>query len=509
MLKISALINLSVYGIALLLGAIGAVIGLVRGACRQTIRFITVIASAVLSFLACLAIYPMVMGYFEGLSMQDVINMAGSALAEPLQKIVACIEASLIGDIVSLPLAFLVMPLIFVLLFMIISLLMIILHKVVSGALAFTTKRNNTLTRIGGAALGFVQGIVVAAILLVPISGTLATTEAALVKASESYPEAHNAVELNDSFYNNFGSAVKNPVMQMSTGISNLIYGTWSTVKVEGEDIDVRSVIDSAVDVVVLLGDLSECDFNSFTPEQKDAVRAITKNIYSNRYLAIIFSGFLRSFSEMVDEDAITISFEDPVGPFVEHFIAVFATSDKENLADDVKTLENVIFIFADDGAINTMKETPDKMFEKFIKIGDDGHTLLGRIELELSKNPRMIEVAHELSMLSMSLVLHDKGQEMEKAEEALKDVTGAIDDVVNMDKESFDNEEDYKQAVNETIDAVLKDYGIDVVPEKVDELADFVLEEFGDKQDITEAEITDFMVKYYELYYKYQDFQY
>lgn len=509
MLKISALINLSVYGIALLLGAIGAVIGLVRGACRQTIRFITVIASAVLSFLACLAIYPLVMGYFEGLSMQDVINMAGSALAEPLQKIVSCIEASLIGDVVSLPLAFLAMPLIFVLLFILISLLMIIVHKVVSGALAFTTKRNNALTRIGGAALGFVQGIIVAAILLVPISGTLATAESALAKSFEAHPEAHNAVELNDSFYNNFGSTVKNPVMQMSTGISNLTYGAWSTVKVDGDDVDVRSAVDSAVNIVVLLGDIADCDFNSFTPEQKETVRAITGDVYSNKYLAIIFSGFLRSFSEMVDEGAITVSFEDPVGPFVEHFIAVFATSNKENLDDDIKTLENVIFIFADDGAIKTLRETPDKMFEKFIQIGDDGHTLLGRIELELSKNPRMIEVAHELSTLSMSLVLHDKGQEMEKAEDALKDVSGAIDDIVNMDKESFDNEEDYKQAVNETIDAVLKDYGIDVAPEKVDELSDFVLEEFGDKQSITEAEITDFMVKYYELYYKYKDFQY
>jgi len=508
MLKFSALINLSLYGVALVLGAIGAVMGLLRGVCRQTIRFITVIVSAVLSFFACAAIYSGLMNYLDGLTLLDAINLLGVGLQEPIQKIVGCVDPSLVGDSLSLPLAFLVMPLIFVVLFILISLLMIILHKVVSGALGFSRKRNNVFTRIGGAALGFIQGIIVTAILLVPISGTLSTTDVSIARACEEYPEANNALELRDSFDKNFGSSVKNPVMRISSGISGFTYNAWSNIKVDGDAVDVRETVHTAVDMLVLLGELSDCDFSSFTPEQKAAVRALTADIYENRHLAILFSATLRSFAKMIDDGAIVVTYEEPVGGFVEHFIDVFSTSDKENLDGDMRTLENVYFIMADDGAIKTMMETPDKMLEKFTKIGDDGHTLLGRIELELSENPRMVAISHELATLSMSLILHDKGQEMEKAEEALKDVSGAIDNIINTDKESFETEEDYKLAINEIIDATLKDYGIEIAPEKADELTDFVLSEFGDKQSITEAEITDFMVKYYELYSKYKDLQ-
>ena len=381
--------NLSVYGIALLLGGIGAIIGLLRGACRQTVRFITVIVSAVLSFLACLAIFPAIIDYLDGMSMQDVVNMVGAGLEEPIQKIILSIESSLIGDVLTLPLAFLVMPLVFVILFVLISFIFLLVHKAVSGALGFSRRRNNALTRMGGAALGFFQGVIVTAILLIPLSGTLSTAEFSIAKACEAYPTANNALELEDSFNKNFGSMVKNPVMQLSAGMSSVTYNAWSKVKVDGDEIDVRETVDTAVDMIVLLGEISDCDFNSFTPEQKEVVRALTSDAYGNRYLAILFSGFLRSFAAMIDDGAIAITFEDPVGGFVEHFIAIFATSNKENLDDDVRTLENVIFIVSDDGAIKTMKEAPEKMFEKFTAIGADGHTLLGRIQLELEKNRR------------------------------------------------------------------------------------------------------------------------
>ena len=507
MLKISALINLSVYGVALVLGAIGAVMGLLRGVCRQTVRFVSVIASAVISFFASLAIYPAVMDYLDGLTVQDVTNMLGLGLDSSMQNILNCIEPSLIGDVVALPLAFLLMPLVFVLLFVLISFLMIFIHKLVSGALGFTRKRNSTLTRIGGAALGFFQGLVVALILLVPISGTLTTADAAVTKVCAEYPKAENALELRDSLNKNFGSTIKNPIMQMSSAVSSITYNSWSNVKVDGDAIDVRETVYTAVDMVVLLGELSDCDLTSFTAEEKATVRALTAEVYSNRYLAILCSSVLRSFVSMVDEGAIVMPIQAPYDVFADHFINIFATSNKENLDEDIRTLENVVFILADEGVIRMMIDKPGDIVATFTKIGEDGHTLLGRIELELESNPRMMVASHDLSTLSMSLLLADKGSEMEKAEEALKDVTGAIDDVIGMDKESFETEEEYKTAVNETVDATLKDYGIELPEEQLDQITDFIITEFGGKQSITEAELTDFMVKYYELYSKYQDF--
>ncbi len=497
------LVNLIFLGAALLLGAVGAIFGFIRGISRQTIRFITVVFSAVISFLACLGIYPALLSYFEGMTHEEFIGflgMFGVSVEGAYANLLSCFDASMIAYVMSLPLGLIVLPLIFVIVFVIVSALMLILHTVLCGAFAFTKKRNNILTRIAGLALGFLQGVVVSAIVLMPAGGIMTTLESSVAAVNEEHPGANNAVAL-DNFYDScFEGTEKNPVIMLTKLVSGFVYTSYCDAEVDGEEIDLRDTVTSVMDMVVVLGDLADADFNRLTEEEQIAFSKLTADIHQDKYLSVITSGFLRFIATAVKEGYIIVTYEEPVGGFFEEYIRVFSTSTKDNLGGDIITTENLYYLMCDADILLTLQESPGKVYKKFSEIGADGTTLFGRMSREFEKNPRMAGLSHKLTELSMSLLLAGRGQDMEKTSEAINDVTETLESVIAIDKESYETEEEYKSAVNESLGTTLEEHGIELTEEQLSELSDHVIEDFVGKENITEADLADFMIKYYDI---------
>ncbi len=497
------LVNLIFFGIALLLGAVGALFGFLRGLNRQTIRFITVIASAVLSFLACLGIYPALLNYFEGMSHEDFIAFLGSfgvGVEGVYADLINCFDASMIAYFMSLPLGLIVLPIIFVLAFILISALMLILHKVLCGAFAFTKKSNNIITRLMGLAVGFVQGVIVCAILLMPVGGVMTTLDSSIDKVNESHPESVNAVALRDTYDAFFEGTDNNPVVMLTKMVSGFVYTSYCDAEVDGEDVDLRDTVTSVMDMLVVLGELSETDFRMLTKDEQVIFSKLTADIHQDKYLSVITSGVLRFIATGVKEGYIIITFEDPVGGFFREYIRVFSTSTKDNLSGDVMTTENVYYLLCDADIIRILEEHPKDVYDEFSKLGPDGTTLFGRMSREFEKNPRMAGLSHELTKLSMSLLLAGRDQDMSKTEEAMNDVTETLESVIAIEKETFETEEEYKAAVNESLGMTLEEHGIELTDEQLAELSDHVIEDFSGKESITEADIADFMIKYYDI---------
>ncbi|MBP3308592.1 MAG: hypothetical protein J6L90_04035 [Clostridia bacterium] len=502
-MSMPTLVNLIFLGAALLLGAIGAIFGFFRGISRQTIRFITVILSAVVSFLACLGIYPALLGYFEGMSHEDFIGFLGTfgiGVEGVYADLLSCFDASMIAYVMSLPLGLIVLPLIFVIVFVIVSLLMLILHTVLCGAFAFTKKRNNIITRVAGLALGFLQGVVVTAIVLMPAGGLMTTVEDSIALANEKHPDANNAVALQNYYDSWFEGTENNPVIGLTKMVSGVVYSSYCDAEVDGEDIDLRDTVDSVVDMVVVLGDLAYADFNCLTEQEQIAFSKLTADIHQDKYLSVVVSGFLRFIATAVKEGYIIVTYEEPVGGFFTEYIRVFSTSTKDNLGGDIITTENLYYLMCEADILLTLQESPDKVYTKFAEVGPDGTTLFGRMSREFDKNPRMSGLSHKLTELSMSLLLAGRGQDMEKTAEAMNDVAETLESVIAIDKESFATEEEYKTAVNDSLGTTLEEHGIELTDEQLAELSDHVIEDFGGKESITEADLADFMVKYYDI---------
>ena len=64
-----------IYGIVGVLALIGALAGFSRGLYRQTVRTVTVILAAVLSFVAISMLYSSLLSELEGKTITDVINI--------------------------------------------------------------------------------------------------------------------------------------------------------------------------------------------------------------------------------------------------------------------------------------------------------------------------------------------------------------------------------------------------------------------------------------------------
>ncbi len=502
-ITIANIVNISIYGMAFLLGIFGAVLGIIRGLNRQTIRLVSVILSAVISFLLCMAISPMVNGFISGLKMDDLINIISPACGEPSRNVFRAFPEEMISHIASLPLALVVMPLLFVIVFFLVKLLMLIPHKIVCGAFAFTRKRNNIITRLLGMIVGFAQGVIVTALVLMPVTGAIWSIDASLEEMNKEYSTTINGKAINEIDETFLKGTEKHAILKLSDALTGFIYDGYMNVVLAGEKVDMRDSLTSTMNMLALLGELSESDFNALTPKEQELFSKLTAEIYNDNYLSVVISDLLSGVALAVDSGALEITYDEPVKGFIGELIEVLETSDSDNLGGDVVTIENIYYLMCNTGTMETLEKDPAHVYDKFAEVGSDGTTLFSKLSREFGSNPRMESLSTELTKLSMTLLLAKRGQDMAKTEEAINDVTETLETVTSIKKEDYETEAEYKEAVNSTIDTTLTDHGIHLPEEKVDELSDFVLEELGGKEEITEKDVSDFMVKYYDVYAK------
>ena len=82
-----------------------------------------------------------------------------------------------------------------------------------------------------------------------------------------------------------------------------------------------------------------------------------------------------------------------------------------------------------------------------------------------------------------------------------VEDVKNDLNEVIAMNKEDYATQEEYKEAVSTKINDTLVKNDIEITEEQLDMVSDFVIEEFDEIDEITDAEIADFMAKYYDVY--------
>ena len=106
------------------------------------------------------------------------------------------------------------------------------------------------------------------------------------------------------------------------------------------------------------------------------------------------------------------------------------------------------------------------------------------------------------LTKLSLSIMMNDVG--VEKGNEVYDTVKEGVTGVISIDKTQYETEEEYVDAVSDSLDKTLNDHDIDLAPEIVDSMAKYVADNYSDLEEITDDEINDTILSYYEAYYNY-----
>lgn len=501
-MEISAIINYVIYGILALLLISGFLIGMRRGVCRQTVRFATVIISALVSFLIFGGFFPKMLAYLEGRSLYDFISGTvapfGVAIPEWLAGWLGCFESKTGAYMLAIPAAVIVMPIFFVLVYLVLSGLLAIPYVILSGVFGFTKKNNNGLTRILGGAVGLVQGFIISAIILLPFSGALGIADNAVRAAEEKHPESVNTVVLGGAYHKNLEPIKNNVAVKCSDFCLGFMYDAISTIEVEGEDVSMDTVVSDAMNILVLYGDLAGMDKDAIGDEYKAVIDELVSTLGEDKYMAELIAGVMRGAANAREKGILKInSTDDHIGAFTDEFFTLFATSDYQNVKSDITTFKQFFFVLSDAGTLKAAKKSPEDMFASLLETDENGDTTVKKVCFVLESNPRTAHMATTLNVMAMDILLSNVTDNPDTAA-TIASVKESLNTVVAMNREDYATEEEYKAAVSGEINKTLTENQIALEEEQLEEVTNFVITEFEDVDEITDAHLAGFMAEYY-----------
>ena len=485
---------------------IGALKGRSRGIGRQTVRTLTVAGSLVLSVFLTKLLYRMLMTWLDGKSTEEIIAKIegfGIKITEgEFGGLIKYFDTQTAGYVLAIPLAIVILPIVFVIIFGIINLLSLIVHAILSGILGFSKRRNNWFTRLLGAILGAAQGAAVAIICFVPWVGLLTSATEAVDMMNTEEPDAQATVSITESYDEYLKPLAESmPITLMDKCGAGILYDNLSTVVVYDEEYKmVDEVTTVAVKLYASCSRLSDMDWQSLTEDDKKEISAMLETVDESSYLSITVSRILSAAAEAYDDGAYKFTAEGHANDLLADTVGIFRGMNEDELIPTLTVVKDVYFTLSDEQVITKLSSgNADELSDIFTSKDENGKTVVTKVTDTLASNPRTEPLVGTLSRISVTVMAESFGGEV--TAETYEKVTEGIKDVVSIDKNEYATEEEYVGAISEKLDNTLLENGITVDKEIVDGMAQHVADNYSDKNDLTDAEINDIILSYYDAY--------
>ncbi len=501
-------ISLIFAGIFLVIAVFGLLKGLSRGAGRQTVRAVTIAVSIIISLMITGAITDYIASLCEGKTLDEVLMMFDlhTQLEQNVLDLLACFDAVTVERIIDLPLLTVIMPFIFTGCFIAISGLLLIVHGIISIIFRLSGKRAGILSRLIGMIIGAVQGVAVAVVFLLPIVNLVNLTDLAQVTVKETQPENSEAnviCQVYDDYIAETRESVTFKFVE-SMG-ANALCDEFATIEVDGAEENLRStlslVLSSADDFMEILN----YDLVNPTAEQCENMKETIDKLVYDPYISSILSGATKGLATAIDSGIIVIELEEPALGVMNNLMKIFTTLNTENFPRDIDTIIDVYILLAREGVLLSLAGTTEEITDAFIAQDENGVTVIRRIINTIQDNPHMKPLVTMLTKLSVSIMMNDVG--VEQGEEVYDTIKDGITNVIAIDKTQYDSNEDYINAVSESLDKTLKDHEIELAPEIVDSMAQYITEQDYSNlthEEVTDDEVNDAILSYYEAYMNY-----
>ena len=508
---IGAYISLGIYLILAVSALSGLLFGLGRGFGKGIIRLITIVISLVAAYIIASSVSGWLAGFFAGKTLLEVIaefnNWAGSIIpgfaitfTEEIEDILVHVDMATAQNIISLVLCLFISPSIFALCFYILKVATMLVYWLVSLMCGMAGK-NNFFSSLGGGLVGALQGMVISLVLLIPIAGFTQLASEARVLVQESEVPEYTKEQVEDFYTNYLDFTLQNPMLDAINSFGGEVMFTGlTTATIEEEKVDMGEV---AKDLFLLFVDgvtVSDIDFVNPTPWGEHLVR-MTEDIGSQRFTASTISGIVRSIAKAFDAGALVIPAEEPIKSLILDMFKMLTTSDENNLEGDLKTLVNIYLIMGEHGLLAEITEgTSEGILDKMLIKTDSGEIVIDLIIDELGKNPRTTLLLDSFAKISVAALSNSITLE-EDATEIYNNVKDGVNEVLQTKKENYETEEEYKEALGENLDETLKENGITLEEGIIDEMANYIAENFSEKDEITDQDVTDAILYYYSAY--------
>ena len=500
-----------ILGIVAILGLIGALKGLTRGISRQLIRTITIVASAVISFFAAKGIYTFMSDFLADKTITDIENLLiqyNILSAEADNSWLQNIDIDTIFLVATVPLALLIMPVAFTLCFFFISGVMLIVHVILCAIFGFRKRGNGLISRLLGMALGLIQGVAVAGLLLMPVIGisTMLTDTAEAIRQETSVEEgsSDSLVSLYDDYVK---SIAENPATKALGGCGiNALYKNIATVEVDERKTDMTALIPDIAKITGKITSLKGIDFKHLTPENEAAITEMFDTVEKNTYLTRVLAGGIKMFSYAYTNGAVGINAEAPVSNLLNSAITIFHTADATNVHGDIDTICEVTFILSREGVLAAFESGSTDMMNALTKRDAGGKTTVNKIIDIIEKNERTKPLIGMLTDLSISVMSQSTGVDENTLAVGNNIKANINDKTMKLNRADFATEEEYVGAVSSSLDESLKENNITLEKEVVDDMAQYIAQNYGDQDELSDDEANDILLYYFDAYVKNED---
>ncbi len=488
------------------LGAlIGAIDGFRQGISRGIIRLITIIASAVLAIFTSRLIYSKLMEAFAGMTIEDIYNTLSQYIQGVDLSIILNFDVETAIHIIAIPFALILIPLMFTLIFLLATAITKLIHVILCGIFGLSIVNNNFLTKTLGLFFGLVQGVVVTAIVLMPIIGFASSVSTAVDTLNEKTPEDPSTVQLTQ-MYNTYvkdfaDTPITNTVGKLGV---NDIYRYIVTVDVCGKETDMTSLIPDASMLYVKGASLKGFNWKAPTEANKTTLRQMNEVLEGSSYFSDISAGLVRGASKSITSGNFPLSFPEPFNTMVNGALEIFHTATSDNLHTDVDTLLDVYFLLADKNVLNSLETDSDQMLTLLTEKDADGKTTINLVVDRINSNERMKPLVTLFTKLSISIMGNQLGLG-EETVEAYTNVKDGLNDALAITKEGK-TEEEYIEEVSASLDATLKENNIEIEKEIVDSMATYISDNYTAGDTLTDEEMNDIILNYYDAYLEYME---
>lgn len=492
----------------------GVLFGFKRGAAKSGLRLLTVAVAAVLSFFVARYVGNYVLSTLDGNSLDSVMssfNIDISGMTEESQEMISSLDPAVVSHVVAIPLFLVIVPVVFVVLFFVAKLVLWIVFAILSAILGMSKSHKGFGSRLIGALLGAVQGAAIVVITLLPLAGiiSLAGEVKAPLTADDLSDESKDGVyEFYDLMF--IDELVELPVFRaVSTCCGDTVYRSLSKVELDNTQYYMK---DLAIKTAQISADImSLSDMDAAHPEYKrDDINALidhaTKfdsNDQDARYTAILLSSAISSFANAAEDNIDEMMpMEEPYRTFVIDTLHIFETSDQNNINADLKTIADVYFMLGEYNVLYELQNgTSESLLDALIAPVGDTIVINKCIDL-LNTYPRTQPMVNSLASISIAIMCQQMDMD-EDVQVIYENVKGGVNDILKLDKNDFDTTEDYKAAVKTDLNTTLVENGIELDDDVLDGITDYIAENFDDVEEITDAEISQAILSYYDAYAK------
>ncbi len=465
--------------------------GAKRGAYRQPIHLASVLLSAIVAFIATVIVSQYILGRIEGKTMEELImqieSLIGSSLDSETAELIGSFDLSVLTYIIAIPVAFL-SPIVFLLAYFVSGIIFGIARGWVTKF--FKIPRHvDTKGKTIGALLGALEGVLVMAFLLLPITALLRLGVPIMQQITiedETVNEVFDGVE----------GLYESPVIKLiSLGGGEFLANELTTINIKGSPVNLSDEIaigfELGYQISVFMGD-GEIEF---TPAREAALREALSLLRRSNYLPMLLAGSMNIVADLLDEFIPEMPEDQPMSANLDKLIddlkLFLKGTSKDTVVSDIETFVDLFIILSSNDLLDALGgEDPEGALEALTKKDENGDTVVSLMINTLNSNARTQSIIRTLNELSLSLVLGSAGIEgdVSGVYDELKDGLNNVIAVSPEGKTEAEYKEELKDSLKTVIGDTLDKLGENMTDEEreqleemKDEIPDDVMEDIAD----------------------------